>query len=72
MRKPVFCICENKGADQLLSTCAADRHFFIASKIVQFLNKDKMTSIEPRHKKTCFCGFRPGLKQLGCTITKDG
>ena len=26
MRKPVFCICENKGADQLRSNCAADQH----------------------------------------------
>ena len=25
MRKPVFCICENKGADQLRSNCAADQ-----------------------------------------------
>ena len=23
MRKPAFCICENKGADQLCSNCAA-------------------------------------------------
>ena len=25
MRKPAFCICENKGADQLHSICAADQ-----------------------------------------------
>ena len=25
MRKPTFCICENKGADQLRSNCAADQ-----------------------------------------------
>ena len=25
MRKPAFCICENKDADQLLSDCAADQ-----------------------------------------------
>ena len=24
MRKPTFCICENKGADQLHSNCEAD------------------------------------------------
>ena len=24
VRKPAFCICENKDADQLLSNCAAD------------------------------------------------
>ena len=25
MRKPAFCICENKAADQLHSNCAADQ-----------------------------------------------
>ena len=25
MRKPAFCICENKDADQLRSDCAADQ-----------------------------------------------
>ena len=27
MRKPAFCIGENKGADQLCVYCAADQHF---------------------------------------------
>ena len=27
MRKPAFCICENKGVDQLLSNPAADQRF---------------------------------------------
>ena len=26
MTKPAFCICENKGADQLQGNCAADQH----------------------------------------------
>ena len=26
MRKPDFCLCENKGADQLRSNCEADQH----------------------------------------------
>ena len=26
MRKPEFCLCENKGADQLCSNCTADQH----------------------------------------------
>ena len=25
MRKPEFCLCENKGADQLCSNCTADQ-----------------------------------------------
>ena len=28
MRKPAFCICENKDADQLRSNCAADQRLF--------------------------------------------
>ena len=27
VRKPAFCICENKDADQLCSNCAADQPF---------------------------------------------
>ena len=26
MRKPDFCLCENKGTDQLSSNCTADQH----------------------------------------------
>ena len=37
MRKPTFCICENKGADQLRSNCEADHTFVFATWIVQFL-----------------------------------
>ena len=37
MRKPAFCICENKGADQLLCNCEADHAFVFATRIVQFL-----------------------------------
>ena len=36
MRKPAFCIRENKGADQLRGNCAADQRLcfhFINSKI---------------------------------------
>ena len=38
LRKPAFCICENKGADQLHVNCAADQCLFfhyIDYKIVQ-------------------------------------
>ena len=37
MRTPVFCICENKGADQLRGNCTADQRHCFAAKIVQFL-----------------------------------
>ena len=28
MRKPEYCLCENKGADQLCSNCTADQHLY--------------------------------------------
>ena len=37
MRKPTFCICDDKGADQLCSICEADHHLFFATQMVQFL-----------------------------------
>ena len=38
MRKSAFCICENKGRDQLRSNCAADNHLcfsYIDSTVVR-------------------------------------
>ena len=35
--KPTFCICENKGANQLHSNCAADQHVCFPCIIVQSL-----------------------------------
>ena len=37
VRKPEFCRCENKGADQLRSNCEADHAFVFGTQIVQFL-----------------------------------
>ena len=37
MIKPTFCICENKGADQLRSNSEADQRLCFATRIVQFL-----------------------------------
>ena len=37
MRKPTFCIGENKGADQLRSNCEADHAFVFSTGIVQSL-----------------------------------
>ena len=36
MRKLDFCLCENKGADQLRSNCEAVSTFVFATWIVQF------------------------------------
>ena len=37
MRKPDFCLCKNKDADQLHSNCEADQCLFFATWIVQSL-----------------------------------
>ena len=40
MRKPDFCICENKGADQLCSNCTADQRlcfrYLVSTILLQF------------------------------------
>ena len=41
MRKQIFCICENKGADQLRSNFEADQRLCMATRIVQFLYCDR-------------------------------
>ena len=33
-----FCICENKGADQLCINCEADQPFVFATQIVKYLH----------------------------------
>ena len=37
MRKPFFCVCENKDADQLRGNREADHAFVLATRIVQSL-----------------------------------
>ena len=37
MRKPDFCLCENKGADQLGNNCDLISAFVFTTRIVQFL-----------------------------------
>ena len=49
MRKPAFCICENKVVDQLQSNYIADKHLcfcYIDSKI-PLLPKSKISSLKP-------------------------
>ena len=49
MRKPAFCICENKGADQLHSNRAADQPFC-------FHYIDSTNALLPK-PLAIFCGF---------------
>ena len=47
MRKPAFCICENKDADQLRSNCTADQRlcFHYSDITIPLLHKSKMSSL---------------------------
>ena len=47
MRKPDFCICENKDADQLRSNCAADQRlcFHYTDSTIPLLPKSKTSSL---------------------------
>ena len=49
MRKPTFCICENKDADQLHSNHEADqRHCFrYRDSTIPLLSKSKISSLQP-------------------------
>ena len=47
MRKPDFCLCENKGADQLRSNCEADQRlcFPYMDSSISLLSKSKISSL---------------------------
>ena len=49
MRKPGFCICENKGADQLCSNCTADQHlcFRYSDSTIPLLLKAIISNLYP-------------------------
>ena len=42
-----FCLCENKGADQLGSNCEADQHlcFHFSDSTIPLLSKSKISSL---------------------------
>ena len=49
MRKPAFCICKNKGADQLYVNCAADQRlcFCQIDSTIPLLFRAEVSSILP-------------------------
>ena len=49
MRKPAFCICENKGADQLCDNCQADQRlcFHYMDTTIPLLSKPEISSPKP-------------------------
>ena len=69
MRKPAFCICENKGLDQLRGNCEADqRHCFryIDSRI-PLIPKSEISSLQPSSMavQPGFCGTRSKPRKTG-------
>ena len=49
MRKPDFCICQNKDADQLRGSCDADQHlcFHYTDSAIPLLPKSEISSLYP-------------------------
>ena len=49
MRKPAFCICENKDADQLRGDCEADQHLYFryTDSTIPLLPKSKISRAQP-------------------------
>ena len=49
MRKPDFCLCENKDADQVCSNCTADQRicFCHSDSTIPLLLKSKISSFQP-------------------------
>ena len=47
VRKPAFCLCENKDADQLRSNCAADQRFCFRhiDSTIPLLSKSEISSL---------------------------
>ena len=69
MRKPAFCICENKDADQLRSNCAADQRlcFRYTDSTIPLLPKLEISSLLP------FCVVvQPGLCRTWSETPKTG
>ena len=49
MRKPDFCVCKNKGADQLCSNSEADQHLYFRymDSTIPLLPKSEISSFYP-------------------------
>ena len=62
MRKPDFCICENKDADQLRGNCEADQRlcFRYSDSMIFLLSKSKISRLQPSSAVV-----QPGLCRTG-------
>ena len=69
MRKPAFCICENKDADQLRGNREADQRlcFCYKDSTIPLLSKSEISSIYPSS-----VAVQPGLCQAWSENPKTG
>ena len=69
MRKPFFCICENKDADQLRGNREADQRlcFRYTDSTIPLLPKSEISSLWPSS-----LAVQPGLCQSWTKILKTG
>ena len=69
MRKSAFCICENKDADQLRSTCAADQRlcFRYMDSTIPLLSKAEISNLKPSS-----VAVQPGLCRTLLETPKTG
>ena len=69
MRKPAFCICENKDADQLRGNREADQRlcFRYTDSTIPLLPKSEMSSLQPSS-----VSVQPGLCKTWLETPKTG
>ena len=74
MRKPTFCICENKDADQLRGNREADQRlcFCYTNSTIPLLPKSKFSSLQPSSVvvQPGLCGTWAETLQTGFLITR--
>ena len=73
MRKPDFCLCENKGADQLRSNCEADQRLCVryTDSTLSLLIKSEQASMLLLGLYMSVC-VRPGWKPRRPVFSRRG
>ena len=74
MRKPAFCICENKDADQLRGNREADQRlcFRYTDSTIPLLSKSEISSLYPSSvaAQPGLCGTWSETPKTGCLRTR--
>ena len=75
MRKPDFCICENKGADQLCGNRTTDQHlcFHYTDSTIPLLSKSEISSLKQSSvvAQPGFCRTRSETPKTGFLTTES-